>query len=125
MPTGIADVIGADCAAAGIPSVGLWARVPHYVAGMAFAPASLALLDGLTAISGLVVDVDELRDSAEAGRMRVDELIAQSAEHLAMVRRLEDQLDEGDELQGPIGEAIPSGDEIAAELERYLRGESQ
>jgi len=124
VPAGIGDVIGTECAEAGIPSVGLWARVPHYVAGMAFAPAALALIDGLASVAGLVVDADELRDSAEMSRARVDELISQSSEHLAMVRRLEEQLDESDELQPPDGEVIPSGDEIAAELERFLRGET-
>jgi hypothetical protein len=125
VPAGIGDIIGSDCAAAGIPSVGLWARVPHYVAGMAFAPAALALLDGLSAVSGIVIDCDELRDSADAGRHRIDELIAQSSEHVAMVRRLEEQVDEGDELELPGDAQLPSGDEIAAELERYLRGEAQ
>jgi proteasome assembly chaperone (PAC2) family protein len=125
VPTGIGDVIGAECAAAGIASVGLWARVPHYVAGMAFAPAALALIEGLVAVSGLAIDAEELRESAEAARLRVDDLIAQSPEHLAMVRRLEEQVDEGEELQVPGGDDLPSGDEIAAELERYLRGEGQ
>ncbi|HUY31009.1 MAG TPA: PAC2 family protein [Acidimicrobiales bacterium] len=124
VPAGIADVVGLECSRAGIASVGLWARVPHYVAGMAFPPAALALVEGLVSISGLVVDVEELRESAEAGRHRVDELIAQSSEHLAMVRRLEDQFEEGDELEVPGADDLPSGDEIAAELERYLRGES-
>ncbi len=124
VPAGIADVVGLECSRVGIASVGLWARVPHYVAGMAFPPAALALVEGLVSISGLVVEVEELRESAEAGRHRVDELIAQSSEHLAMVRRLEDQFEEGDELEVPGADDLPSGDEIAAELERYLRGES-
>jgi hypothetical protein len=124
VPAGIADVIGATCSEAGIPSVGLWARVPHYVAGMAFAPAALALLEGLIAVSGVAVDVDDLRESAAAARLRVDELIAQSSEHLAMVRQLEEQVGEGDDLQVLGAEDLPSGDEIAAELERYLRGEA-
>lgn len=124
VPAGIGDVIGATCSAAGIPSVGLWARVPHYVAGMAFAPAALALLEGFTAVSGVLVDVDGLRESAAATRLRVDELIAQSSEHLAMVRQLEEQIGDGDDLQVLGAEDLPSGDEIAAELERYLRGEA-
>ena len=125
VPSGIADVIGLECSQAGIPSVGLWARVPHYVSAMPFPAASLALLDGLAAISGLVIDTDELRTEADEARQRVDELIAQSEEHVAMVRQLEGQ---SDELAGEFDlseEAIPSGDEIAAELERYLRGENQ
>jgi hypothetical protein len=132
VPAGIADVIGADCSAVGIPSIGLWARVPHYVAGMVFAPAALALLDGLVAVSGIALDLDGLRAAAEAGRRRVDELIAQSEEHTAMVRQLEEQLDEGEDVLPAGGDLhvlgggdLPTGDEIAAELERYLRGESQ
>ncbi len=125
VPAGIGDVIGSACSSAGIPSVGLWARVPHYVAGMAFTPAALALLEGLTAVSGILVDVDEIRESAAAARLRVDELISQSSEHLAMVRQLEAQLGDGEDLEVPGADDLPSGDEIAAELERYLRGESQ
>ncbi|MDA8290286.1 MAG: PAC2 family protein [Actinomycetota bacterium] len=124
VPTGIADALGAECSRARIPSVGLWARVPHYVAAMSFPPAALALVEGLESVSGIVVDTEELRASADTGRKRVDEIIAQSSEHLAMVRRLEEQVEEGDELEVPGAEDLPSGDEIAAELERYLRGES-
>jgi len=118
---GIADAIAADCTQAGIPSIGLWARVPHYVAGMAYAPAALALVEGLLSISGLSLDVEPLRQAATETRRVVDDLIAQSEEHTEMVRRLEAR---PDELVGDDGVAIlPSGDEIAAELERFLRGE--
>ncbi len=129
VPAGIGDVIGARCSEIGIPSVGLWARVPHYVAGMPFPPGALALVEGLNALSGLSLDTSELQKSAEATRHRVDELIAASEEHAELVRRLEDQF----ESYGPgesgiseigLGEALPSGDEIAAELERFLRGEA-
>lgn len=129
VPAGIGDVIGAACSQVGIASVGLWARVPHYVAGMPFPPGALALVEGLNALSGLSLDTGELQRSAEATRRRVDELIAASAEHAELVRRLEDQF----EAYGPgesgirevgVDDAIPSGEEIAAELERFLRGES-
>jgi len=125
VPAGIQAVIERACMNVGIPSIGLWARVPHYVAAMPFPAASLALLDGLASLSGLVIDSDVLSQAAEAARQKIDELIAQSAEHQAMVRQLEQQIDE---LEGaPVGlddQTVPSGDEIAAELERYLRGES-
>lgn len=129
VPAGIGEVIGAECSKVGIASVGLWARVPHYVAAMPFPPAALALVDGLGSLSGLVVDTDELRESAEATRQRVDELIAESGEHREMVRHLEVQADTGEEPMAPdmadLSEGtLPSGEEIAAELERYLRGES-
>ena len=124
VPAGIGEVIGEACVAAGIPSIGLWARVPHYVAAMPFAPAALALVEGLSAISGLVIGTDGLEKSAAEARRQVDELIAQSAEHEAMVRQMEEQFDAGGETALDLEGDLPTGDEIASELERYLRGES-
>jgi hypothetical protein len=123
VPAGIADVIGEECTRAGIPSVGLWARVPHYVAGMPYAPAALALVEGLAAVAGLDLPTSKLAEAADASRRQVDELIAQSEEHAAMVRQLEAQLDAVEDPGLHLGGRLPSGDEIAAELERFLRGE--
>jgi hypothetical protein len=124
VPAGIGEVIGESCVKAGIPSVGLWALVPHYVAAMPFAPAALALVEGLCSISGLVIGTDGLARSAAEARSQVDDLIAQSPEHEAMVRQMEEQFDaDGGAILDLEGE-LPTGDEIASELERYLRGES-
>ena len=124
VPAGIGEVIGEACVEAGIPSVGLWARVPHYVAAMPFAPAALALVEGLCAISGLVIGTDGLERSAEEARRQVDDLIAQSPDHVAMVRQMEEHFDTGGETILDLEGELPTGDEIASELERYLRGES-
>jgi hypothetical protein len=125
VPAGIEAVLELELSRAGIPAVGLWARVPHYVSGMAFPAAAVALLDGLASLSGLVIDSDVLAEPAEAARGKVDELIGQSREHLAMVRQLERSVDEleGQPLQAFGDMEVVSGDDIAAELERYLRGE--
>jgi len=124
VPAGIQAVIELACGKVGIPSIGLWARVPHYVAAMPFPAASVVLLDGLASLSGLVIDSHVLSEAADSAREKVDELIAQSSEHQEMVRLLEQQIDE---LEGrpemPVDRRVPSGDEIAAELERYLRGQ--
>ncbi len=124
VPAGIQAVLEQSAAGVGIPSVGLWARVPHYVSGMPFPAAAVALLDGLASVSGLVIDSHVLSEAAAAARRKVDELISQSAEHASMVRQLEDSMDRA---EGPVlsfgPEGVPTGDEIAAELERYLRGE--
>ncbi len=124
VPAGIQAAVEQACARVGIPSVGLWARVPHYVATMPFPAAAMALLNGLASVSGLVIDCDKLLDASEAARRKVDELIAQSAEHLAMVSQLEQHIDELEGTPEDLGDHdVPSGDEIAAELERYLRDE--
>lgn len=122
VPAGVTSAIELAFGLARVPTVSLWARVPHYVAAMPFPEASAALLDGLAAVAGLSIDTSSLHAAADVTRRRVDELIANSDEHLDMVRRLEHQFDatEGNAF-GMDG--VPSGDEIAAELERFLRGE--
>ena len=122
VPAGAQAALERAFALAGIPSVGLWARVPHYVSAMPFAPASLALLEGLSHVSGLSIDPGMLREAAVAARRKVDELINQSPEHAAMVRQLETNVDVLEGAPALTEADVPSGDEIAAELERYLRG---
>lgn len=123
VPSGVQASLERAFAIGGIPAVGLWARVPHYVSAMPFAPASLALLDGIASVSGLVIDSQVLAEAAESARRKVDELINESPEHSAMVRQLETNVDVLEGVSSLTQEDVPSGDEIAAELERYLRGE--
>jgi proteasome assembly chaperone (PAC2) family protein len=122
VPAGVLAALELGFAAAGIPAVSLWARVPHYVAAMPFPEASAALLDGLSLVAGLTLDSTTLRAAADSSRRQVDELIAGNAEHLAMVRKLEESIDASEGNALGVDE-VPSGDEIAAELERFLRGE--
>jgi hypothetical protein len=120
VPSGVWGAMELAFGEAGITAVGLWARVPHYVAGMAFPAASAALLDGLAGLTGLSIDSTDLHTAADASRRQVDELITRSPEHNELVRQLERNVDatEGNPLD--IGQ-VPTGDELAAELERYLR----
>ncbi|HET6795058.1 MAG TPA: PAC2 family protein [Acidimicrobiales bacterium] len=122
VPAGISAVLEAEFAAAGVPSIGLWARVPHYVAGLPYPAAASALVSGLAEVAGLSLTTTDLDTAADVALRRVDELIANSAEHQSMVRQLEVSVDstEGNPLD--LGE-VPTGDDIAAELERFLRGE--
>ncbi len=118
-PTGIVGVLHDACRAEGIPSASLWASVPHYVASPPNPVATLALLDRLGALTGVPVDRDELGSLAGAWRTRVDELVGEDAEIGDYVRRLEEQADK--EHDGLTVDLDVSGDELAAELERYLR----
>jgi len=125
VPAGIQAVLEEELNAGGVPAVGLWARVPHYVVSMPYPAASAALVDGLAAIGGINLASRDLHDGAVRARGRIDELIANSDEHKAMVAQLEAQLDREVETEGSgLGAGpLPSGDELAAELERYLRGD--
>jgi hypothetical protein len=90
---------------------------------MPYPGASAALVDGLAAVAGLTIPSRELHEAAARAGTRIDELIAASEEHKTMVSQLEAQADaEARSLQLDAAR-LPSGDELAAELERFLRGE--
>lgn len=121
VPSGVQGMIERRAAVSGLPSLGLWAQVPHYVSAMPYPGASLALIEAANAVAGLDLPTADLRERTEANRARLDQLIAQNPEHLAMLEQLEEQADEAVanlELSGT------SGDDLAAELERFLREQS-
>ncbi|MHB8334932.1 MAG: proteasome assembly chaperone family protein [Acidimicrobiales bacterium] len=121
VPAGISAALELGFAEVDMDVITIWARVPHYVASMSYPQAAAALIDGLARISGLTLDASELRASAEEVRLRVDNLITNNPDHGSMVEQLEQAADADEEH--PV-EELPSGDELAAELERFLRGES-
>ncbi len=123
VPAGIHASLERGFADAGVAAVGIWAQVPHYTAAMPYPAASAALLDKLAEMSGFTIDSGALHAAAEQTFTQIEQLIANSEEHQAMVRQLERQLDQAP-ASGGLG-PIPSGDELAAELERFLRGEQQ
>ena len=124
VPAGVQAALELAMNGAGIPAVGLWARVPHYVSGMPYPAGSAALISALARVAELQLDTAGLETAADTARSRVDELIAGSEEHRTMVTQLESTVDNTEGNPFDLGE-IPSGDEIAAELQRYLRGESE
>jgi predicted ATP-grasp superfamily ATP-dependent carboligase len=108
---------------AGIPAVGLWARVPHYASALPYPAAAAALLDRLAQMAELSIDTSSLHAAAAVTTTQIDQLIAGSDEHAALVRQLELSHDEEEGMSETPFIDLPSGDEIAAELERFLRGE--
>ena len=120
VPGGAQAAIERACADAGIPSCGLWAQVPHYVAGMPYPAASLVLLEGVQSMAGLRLPVGDLASQAVEARTRIDGLVSGNPQHEAMVRALEQQAESDTPPTAPPTE-LPSGDELAAELEQFLR----
>ena len=118
VPTGVQGMIERRAAVCGLPALGLWAQVPHYVSAMPYPAASLALLQTASAVAGLDLPTADLATRVAANRARLDELIAANPEHLAMVAQLEAQADQDAASQQL---TATSGDELAAEFERYLR----
>jgi len=136
VPAGVVAAVERRLAQLGIPTIAIWARVPHYAASMPYPPASVQLLEGLTTVTGIRVDAPELIAAAAATREHLDELTANSLQHTALVRQLEAQVDsEGgadgaaaaDRAAGQVEATeagwgpLPTGDELAAEVERFLQ----
>lgn len=122
VPAGMAAALEEKLHGLGIPSAGIWAQVPHYVAAMSYPAASVALLDALQAVASISITARTLRREVPVQRERLDHLVASNDEHREMVERLERLHDDSDaeEHAGPALE-MRTGDEIAAEVERFLR----
>ena len=118
VPSGVQAAIEEHAHDVGLPSVGLWAQVPHYASAMPYPAAAEALVESLNDIADLRFSTGNLGDEASSARVRLDSLIADSTEHQQLVRQLEAQVDA---VASAEGGDLPSGDELAEELERYLR----
>lgn len=123
VPSGVQGALEFAFGEAKIPAVGLWARVPHYVSAMPYPAAAAALLDGLARVAELQLDTSALHTAAASTHQQIEKLIAGSEEHATLVRQLEAQQDQEEGLAATAFGDLPSGDELAAELERFLRGE--
>jgi predicted ATP-grasp superfamily ATP-dependent carboligase len=134
VPASCQVALEAELRSAGVTTLGLWARLPHYVA-TDYPAASKALLERFSAYTGTPVDVSGFEEAIDEQRVQLDEAAAASEEITEHVRGLESMYDAvleaerqerfepvADPLEGLSPEQVPSGDEIAAEVERFLRG---
>jgi proteasome assembly chaperone (PAC2) family protein len=119
-PTGIVGVLHDACHVAGIPSLSLWAAVPHYVSLTPSPRAAKALCDRLGTLLDIPLDTTELEAASEAYMQQVSEAVAADEETAAYVEELEGRIDEIVEES-----ELPSGDTLAAELTRFLREREQ
>lgn len=113
-PTGIVGVLSLTSGVFGIPSVSLWASVPHYVGQSPCPKATLALVERIEDIVDFPIPLRDLPDEAQAWELGVNELAEDDEEIADYVAQLEDARDTTE-----LPEA--SGDAIAREFERYLR----
>jgi predicted ATP-grasp superfamily ATP-dependent carboligase len=112
-PTGVQTVLQVALGEVGIPAVGLWAQVPHYVAGTPSPPAIRALLERVREIAGVEVDLHPLDEQSTVYDEKVEEGLAERPDVAQMVLQLE----------AAGGDELPSGDDLAREIERFLRDE--
>jgi len=128
-PTGIVGVLHNATAAAGLPSMSLWASIPHYVAAAPSPKAALALVRRLEDLVGVSVDLTELEDATARYERQVGLAVSGNPEVQAFVERLEreedEELDEEEEAEDEglplLLEDLPSGDILASEFQRFLR----
>lgn len=115
-PVGAGTALQESFAQAGIPAVGLWAEVPHYISGSPNPAGALAMVTFVADILGTAVDTTELEAAAKHHYEQVVEAVADHPDAGEMITALEALYDEGGRE-----ERLPSGDDIAAEIERFLR----
>ena len=122
-PTGIVGVLHDAFGAAGIESASLWAAVPHYLAVSPNPKGAQALIEKATELIGIPASTTELEHATRAYEDRVSDMIATDEDVQAYVKLLEERSDErDDEESDPIDPSnLPSGDALAAELEKFLR----
>lgn len=135
-PSGMGGVLQQLLTEAGVPTVSLWAGVPHYVAAPPNPRGTEAMLSWLSQHLGLGVPMDALRMQSKTWVDRVDEAAGEDEDLRDYIRALEERMDEDsgitlgldpepDRGRASGGEAMPlvDGDAIAAEFERFLRGD--
>jgi hypothetical protein len=111
VPAAAISVLEMAMAEGGIPAVGYFAQVPHYVSGP-YPAASLKLLRALGRHLDVALPSGDLAEEAQQLRTRLDTATAVEETTRAYVERLEGMVDE---------QRLPSGDDLIGEIERFLR----
>jgi hypothetical protein len=111
VPAAALSVVEMGVGGAGIPTTGFYAQVPPYVGGP-YAAGTIALVEHIARHLEVEIPLGSLMDEANAQRIGLDAAVQAQEETRDFVTRLEEQQPE---------DGIPSGDELASEIERYLR----
>ena len=134
-PTGMTGVLQQLLTEAGVPALSLWAGVPHYVASPPNPRGTEAMLSWLSEQLGMAVPIDMLRAQSRTWTEKVDAAAGEDEDLRDYIRSLEERVDEAapdigvdpepDRGRASDGETMPlvDGDAIAAEFEKFLRGD--
>lgn len=113
-PVGILSVLSAAAEEAGIPTLSIWASVPHYVHNAPSPKATLAIVDRLEELLGIVIPRGDLLDESAAWENGINALAEDDEDMASYIEQLERARDTVDSPEA-------SGEAIAEEFERYLR----
>lgn len=111
VPSALVSALELEMSEAGIPALGYFAQVPHYVSGP-YATAALELLRALGNHLGTVIPAGDLEAEAEELRTRLDTATGLEESTRNYVERLEAMYDE---------QRLPSGSDLISDIERFLR----
>jgi hypothetical protein len=111
VPSALLSVLELGVAAAGIPALGFFAQVPHYVSAT-YPGAAIELLRHVGRFLGEEVPLGTLPASALETRSMLDAATAGDERTSAYVKRLEEATDEA---------RLPDGDDLISDIERFLR----
>jgi proteasome assembly chaperone (PAC2) family protein len=114
-PTGIVGVLHESARGVGLPTVSLWAAAPHYLPSGTNPKVALSLLRKLEQVLEVPIDTDDVETAVAIWEKQVREAVEEDENLVAYVARLEEA------AQDPGLGQIPSGDQLAEELERFLR----
>ena len=111
VPSAALSVLEHAIGQAGIPAIGYYAQVPHYISGP-YPAAAVELLRSVGRHLGTEIATTSLSDEATDLRSRLDAAAALEESTRTYVQRLEAMVDE---------ERLPSGDDLISDIERFLR----
>jgi predicted ATP-grasp superfamily ATP-dependent carboligase len=114
-PTGIVGVLHDEARRLGVPTVSLWGAAPHYLPSGTNPKVALSLVRKLGELLEVPVDTDDLETAVAIWETQVREAVEEDETLVAYVSRLEEA-----STEPQLGQ-IPSGEQIAREVERFLR----
>jgi hypothetical protein len=114
VPAAAVSMVDQRVAESGVPTVGFFVQVPHYVTGN-YPAGVLALLQRLSGHLELDLPLASFEEEARAHRTQLDEIVAAQPEALEHIQALETMNAE---------QRVISGEELATEIERYLKEEA-
>jgi proteasome assembly chaperone (PAC2) family protein len=122
-PTGIVGTLNDACKRQGLPAITIWANVPHYITASPNIKAALVLVRRVFTLLDFSADLNDLESAASDFDRRVANVLASDAKVAEYVRRLEERDEDEDEEEEYPGntDALPSGEDLARELEEFLR----
>ena len=121
VPASLSGYLELQLGREGHKAMGYVAHVPQYLATMPHPRSALTLIGEVCGITGLDISTDQLREFADKADAELNEQISQSEENHAVVQGLEESFDQLVAQRGGLDStSAPTGDEIAAQVEKFL-----